>query len=1254
MRPELPFYLPSHLVRELSSRGAPATLPETGTFPAALLSCDVSGFTALTESLQRGGREGAEQIGELMTAAFGPVLDEVAKQRGSVISFGGDGVFALFRGSGGPERGLLAARGIERIFAGELSLPGIPNPVTLKICQALHWGRVKALTLGTEQQYHYLVTGPSVTALAREQERAKVGQVRQSASLRRRLALTGAEELSEDDTGDSRLGILTNGREAPHFIARFLPSGTREILGRLRGEYRRVVVLFLQTRGWSGPSLQKFYLSLLDVLHRFQGLLIKSDLSPTGNQWLCAFGLPAVHEDDADRAAHAALELRAQLPSRLQFRGGLNGGIVVNVEVRGRKRRFFDLMGDTVNTAARIMTRAQWGEIWLDRETGDRLIQLETSARGAHRLKGKASTRDLVALTGQRRSISTGRSFSPLVGRQAELETLRRALVQAESGQGQAVLISGPAGIGKSRLALELVREARERGFGVHQGQALSFGIMPYWSVGLLLRSSLQLEQSSTPERIWKALEKVSLQCQLSSGEMHHLADIMGVRATDSPLADLEPQAVRLNNRLTLLRALLSWAERSPQLLVFEDLQWVDESSLDCIRELLNQAASSRILVLMLARPSARGSISQLTGYQEVSLSELGESQIRRLLGALLGREPRRDELQPVLTRSAGNPFYVEELARHLQETSSSDSPAPDSLPESIERLIAARLDRLSQNVRHVAQLGSVIGRSFLLRLLASLEEVGAEAEGAVQELLSRSFVDAKLLEPEPEYIFHHALTREVIYGTILVRHRVRLHRAVAEAFEQLFPDRNEMFQAWLGHHWERAQDHSKARLCYLRAARQATARHALDEAEQLFRASLSLFPKPTEDSVRARWELAGRVLAVRGRGSEALQMCDLGLEEARELGDGWIEARLRRQIGVLHQEAGRMEECGRWVREALTQTRELGDRAGEGLCLQSLSFVHYIGGDRAQACHLLEQSLEALIAAGPGPGIATTMSNLALFYHESGRISEAQALIEKAIAHARQREEPYNEGLALGNQAMFLQEAGRLEDATRLYREAIARFQRIGHRRFVANCRLNLANVYRLKEQDGQALDLFEQALAGAREVADLRLQALVLSNSADLLREAGRIDESRERYRLALAHFGRIGDTRAQAVTSRGVARLERQTGSLKLAIGQAARSLRLLEQLHDQQQIALSLCEQGYLALARGRDPHRFLQRARSLAEVLGAQPKSELGQNLVGLERAIEFRDRGRPLHRGEPRELLPAGLSRWLQQHSDRL
>jgi class 3 adenylate cyclase/tetratricopeptide (TPR) repeat protein len=613
----------------------------------------------------------------------------------------------------------------------------------------------------------------------------------------------------------------------------------------LEGERKQVTVLFADVKGsmelaeqvdaesWHG-ILDRFFGILADGVHRFEGTVNQY----TGDGIMALFGAPIAHEDHAQRACHAALYLGEQLRSYAQelrrehglnfsVRMGLNTGPVVVGKIGDDTRMDYTAQGHTVGLAARMEQLAEPGAVYLSEATADLVRDyFELEDLGDFKVKGSAAPIRAAALRGPGRGttrldVARARGFSPFVGRHAELEQLTLALEDARSGNARVVGVCAHAGTGKSRLCHEFTEHCAELGVPVLRGHALSHGRhLPLLPILELLRSFFGVGESDPAQEV---REKVAGRLVLLGPELADALpvffDLLGVPDPEHPLPDADPMLRRAEVFASLRRLLRAAGREGSAVLLIEDLQWIDEASQALLDEIVEAVAGTELMLLLNFRPEYQAPWTDLPHYGQIDLVPLAEAESAELLGELLGDDPGVAALaERIGEQTAGNPFFIEELVRALAEDGPlegapgayhlADDAAELAVPESIQALLAARIDRQPEREKHVLQAAAVIGKRFSRELLERVADLPTpELDAAIANLEEAEFLTR---EGEDAFAFRHPLTQEVAYDAQLRERRATLHARVAEALQE-DAERVDDRAALIAHHLENGGERREA-----------------------------------------------------------------------------------------------------------------------------------------------------------------------------------------------------------------------------------------------------------------------------------------------------------------------------------------------------------------------------------------------------------------------------------------------------------
>lgn len=1122
-----------------------------------LVSVDISGFTALSERLAARGKLGAEELIDQINAVYRELIARAHARDGDVLKFRGDALLLFFPGAGHESRATACALEMQSAVDGDDR-----GGVNLRMSCGLVSGACDFFLIGSSHR-ELVVAGPAATEVLRLEDAAGPGEIVLSESTARAVgAMPGVlpRTFSVDAPAASGLDPA-----AASTLADLVPGPLRALLesGGAEAEHRLATAAFVKFAG-TDALVEQDPVDAADRLAETGRLVgavadelgitwLESDIDLDGGKFYLVAGAPASSGDDEARMLIALRRiLDADVP--LKLRAGVNRGHVFAGLIGGETRRTYAVMGDAVNVAARLVARAEPGELLATDELLRRSRRrFETSGRPLL-MKGKER-----AVTGYRvgrivESAPAGEGSLPLIGREAELELLRGALDDARGRRTRTIELVGEPGIGKSRLVEEL--RAAAAGFQVLEARGEPYtATEAYSALRPLLRplAGIRPEDDETAAGAQLAAFASAVAPDLAPW-LPVLAIPFGASVPATPeTADLDP-SFRREKLLEIVETFVTRILLMPTLLIVEDSHWLDDASRELLRRLVAGEAPRPWLILATRRPEGED-----VGGEHVELGPLPAEATARLVAAVAADQALADaDVVRLAERSGGNPLFARELA-----TARGDATA--ELPQNVETVITARIDRLEPSDRLLLRCAAVLGASFDPDVLT---EVLAEEqlEGAGPTRLERlsEFVGADVAG---RLRFHHDLFRAVAYEGLSYARRRDLHRGVGGVLERR---RGDEAAALLSLHFFEAGEHAKAWRYSVLAGDHARAGHANVDAAELYERALAaaegLSDARPEEVARVA-ESLGDVCELAARYDEAATayrlarhlLADRPLDQARllskagvlleraaryedaitehehalaELDDSGIDdeelrARLELALAGVLLRQGKLEECVAWCGLAAGNAERASAR-------RELAHAYYLLDVATTQLgrpdeRYRERALPIYEEIGDLVGQASVLNNLGIGAYYEGRWDEAVGFYRRSCAASLRAGDVASAAMVRNNEAEILSDQGRLDEAREFFEEALRAFRAARHRGAAAVCMSNLGRCAARSGRFDEAHELLEEALRDAESFGATETALNTRARLAECLVLAGRHREGFAHASDTLRRAGGGNDTRA-----------------------------------------------------------------------------------------------------------------------------
>jgi len=911
-------------------------------------------------------------------------------------------------------------------------------------------------------------------------------------------------------------------------LQRYLPGDlTEKILaqrGKIEGERRQVTVMFCDLKGFTPLSeklgeekvyfvIDELFEMMVHKVHEYGGTVNKG----TGDGIMALFGAPIAVEDAPQRAIRSALAIQREMAKfsnklkeeseapPLKMRVGIHTGHVVVGTIGNDLRVEFTALGDTVNLAARMEGLAEPGTVYVTEDTlklTEGIFRFE--ALGERQVKGKEQPvkayRVISPSTSRTRfDVSAERGLTPFVGRQRELELLLDGFKRAKAGKGQAFSIMGEAGVGKSRFLYEFRKAIGSEDITFLEGKCLSYSQnVSYHPMIDLLKSNFDIREGDEDYRVRDKVTKGLKQLGVDGAStLPYLLELLSVKDSGIDKIPLSPEGKKDRMMEAVRLIALKGSGISPLVLAIEDLHWIDRSSEDALKYLLESIPGARILLILTYRPEFAHTWGSRSYHSQVTLNRLSNRESLAMLAYLLGTEEIEAQIQDlVLEKTEGVPFFIEEFIKSLKDLKiieKKDSVyhlARDiqdvTIPGTIQDVIMARVDSLPDAARRVLQTGSAIEREFsheLIKRVTGLPE---------QQLLSHLSLlkDSELLYergiyPQSTYIFRHALTREVVYDSILAARKKKLHLGIGDTIEEMYKDNLDENYGVLAEHYIAGENYQKGAEYCRQVERKSVVTGSFNDAIAYGGKRVTCLDRLPQTEEMERRIIDARV-------SLGLYYSQINRHvEAKEAVGPIVELALehnyKRRISQIYTILGTysylVEEnfprAFKYLEDALTIAEELNDVLSVAMASYWLGWALTLDCEYEKASYCLDKALNINIAAGALWGIAIFKSVMSVFlYAYQGNIDLGYRTSEEALRIAEESGDPYSKATAYTSHGCCCYYKGFPDEAEQHLAKACEFCERVNWFSWHAMANLYLGLVYSDRRGYRKAQDYYSKAI--------------------------------------------------------------------------------------------------------------------------------------------------------------------------------
>jgi class 3 adenylate cyclase/tetratricopeptide (TPR) repeat protein len=1121
-------YIPYHVLDHLLNHPDENPIGRDRSMTAVTLFADISGFSAMSEALGHSGKIGTEELTQVLNSYFEPMIALIESYGGIIGKFGGDAMTVLFPYSAETQadvvqRAVTCAMLMQREMTRYTAIQTSAGVFALTMKIGIGMGTVHVANVGDpDQRVEFVIAGRAIDSCSDAEHLAESGQVVVQNTL---LPLLSGVTLSQQYDGFTQVNAFEatitpqplpalpdfpSSRDA--FLQRFVHPSIEARLKIARSdfvdEHRKITLMFVNFTTFDYdndleaiPRLQAYMYEVVRIIQRYRGYLNKIDMGDKGSKYMVLFGAPISYEDDEDRALRCALELRA-VPS-VDAKIGVNTGFVFAGHVGAATRREYTVMGDVVNVSARLMQIAQPGQILVGEATHDSLPgKFLWDPLDPVRVKGKSQPIRIYTLEAiklpQNILLREPDYALPMVGRDGIMHMVQSRISLTLQARGQILAISGDAGMGKSRLSAEIIRNALRESMVGYGGECQSYNThLGYVVWNNIWRGFFLLDANAPVET---QIEQLQRQLEALNPDYLQRIPLLGVVLNLAVPENDFTQNLDASLRRELLESLLldllrERSKQQPILIVLEDCHWMDPQSQALLEIIARNCSTLRLLIVLLYRPINTPLVPPFDHYTEIELPLFTEDETRQLIELKLAQlftnttEPSPVLVERITQIAGGNPFYVDELMNLLHDrdidVTGVDRLLNTDLPPTLHALIQSRVDELSENEKTVLKIASVIGRLFRARWIpGSYPEIGPFDHVLRQlnrlEMLELTPLDRS--DPELEYLFKHILTQQVAYDNLSYALRENLHDRVGRFIETTYDDDITPFLFLIAFHYGNSRNRDRQQFYY---------RLAGDHARKLFLNEAAL-------------DYYQRLLPL--------------LDDSTGSGDVLFH------LGEVWQHIGRWDEAQVRYREALERTQD--DPKRLAYLWAALGDVLSYDQSHDEAVTLLERALDSFASLSDFEGHNRVLKSLGYLYIRMGDYDRARTYAQEQLRIAEEqgnRVAASDAAQTLGQVAMF---TGQNDEALRYFREAAEAAEQADYKQGVIYSLGNLTGVHVNLGNYQAALESTEQALQAAKSIGYTRAAAVIVGNRGHVYEQVGMYDEAIRCYTEGLQQTLEVGD--------------------------------------------------------------------------------------------------------------------------------
>ncbi|MCK4643468.1 tetratricopeptide repeat protein [bacterium] len=1135
-----------------------------GEINAVTMFIDIVGFTAMTQSLIKYGKEGAEIVSDIINKVFKPAIHSIYSRGGWITGFAGDAFTAVF-----PQAEIIspiyAAQEMRADFW-KLKIKTKFDDFKLKARIGLSYGRVDWGIITNKLQNTYYFQGEAIDGCANSEHHCKPCEIIIDNQLKniagKEVKLIGKSKgyylLDKINANAPAVKPIKSQVLESSIVSEFIPESVLNL--KEIGEFRDIVSVFisflpvsrLRQAGDKEP-LHQFVQTVIEKVHQYGGYFNKIDFGDKGGIMLVLFGAPVGIEKFFIRAFEFALDLRMSISQDIQISMGITSGMAYTGFIGGSERSEYTAIGEVVNLSARLVLKAKSGDIYFDEKIYREVKGKYKGKRiGKFQFKGFSEKLPVYKLLGK---VEEKRTFfeGSMVGREKELAQLINFIKPISDGKsrtkapvrgksGGIIYIDGSAGIGKSRLVNELYRTLESNKYNWFRLSCDEILRQSFNPVVYFAKNYFNQKEENSPETNKKNFDK-KLKILIDKTkdkdirkELERTKSIIGALINlhweDSLYEQLDAKS-RYENTLYAFKNLIK-AEclLKPTIIVLEDSHRVDADTVELLKVLTRNVGNFPFIIISPCRLKDDGSVFRFSLPQvpqnAVLLEHLNKDTAKALVEERLGGKVFMRLFELVWEKSEGNPFFIEQIILYLKESDALTlkegfyylTKEEFEIPSKINAIIISRIDRLSAKMKDLVKTASVLGKEFSVRVLSAMlkgkpieQELKYVEEEAIWTALS-----------EILYIFKHALIRDTVYEMQLKKTLRVLHKLAAETMEELYKDEIELHYGELAHHYENAEIKDKAKEYLQKAGDHAKEKYRNEEALNFYDRVLK-YVDNREEEIEVYSKKFG-ILDIIGKWNTAIALLKKSIELVSEVVNRHKLAELKAALGRILRQKGDYENALVILNEAKEISESIDDRKVIADSLNNIGIIYDDKGDYASALEYYQKALAILEQLGDKRGISYSLNNVGIIYKNKGDYASAFEYYQKSLAILEELGDKRGISFVLNNIGFIYKDKGDYASALEYYQKALAISEELGYKRSISIALNNIGIIHDDKEGDYRsALEYYQKSLVVSEELGYKRGVFISLSNIGGIYLSKGDYASAFEYYQKALAISEELG---------------------------------------------------------------------------------------------------------------------------------